>query len=143
MTFASDIHTWRETEVPATEANVKDALSWAKTRLLPRGGTNTYGALMRALNDNPKVDTVFFLSDGLPSSGEMEIQEEIIVALRDANRFRKVIFNTIALVFGKSKIEKAWKYEDPQEMGAFMSRIAKETGGKWVVIDKPFFDLKD
>ena len=143
MTFASDIHLWRDSEVLATEKNVKDALKWLKTRLLPRGGTNTYGALMRALNDNPKIDTVYFLSDGLPSSGEMEIQEEIIIALRDANRFRKVIFNTIALVFGRSKIEKAWKYEDPQEMGAFMSRIATETGGKSVVIDKPFFDLKD
>ena len=71
------------------------------------------------------------------------IQEEILVALRDENRFRKVKFNTIALVFGKSKIEKAWKYEDPEEMGAFMRRIAEETGGHSVVIAKPFFNLKD
>ena len=69
--------------------------------------------------------------------------EEILVALRNQNRFRKVKFNTIALVFGKSKIEKAWKYEDPGEMGAFMRRIAEETGGESVVIDRPFFDLKD
>ena len=143
MTFASDIHTWRKGEVLATKENVADSMKWLGTRLLPRGGTNTHGALMRALRDNPKIDTVYFLSDGLPSSGEMEIQEEIIVALRDANRFRKVVFNTIALVFGKSKIEKAWKYEDPEEMGAFMRRIAEETAGESVVIDRPFFDLKD
>ncbi|MHC4956531.1 MAG: VWA domain-containing protein, partial [Planctomycetota bacterium] len=144
MTFSSDIHMWRKKgEVEASEDNIQDSLLWLKNRLLPRGGTNTYGALMSSIRDNPKVDTVFFLSDGLPSSGEMEVQEEILVALRDENRFRKVKFNTIALVFGKSKIEKAWKYEDPEEMGAFMRRIAEETGGHSVVITKPFFDLKD
>ncbi|MHC4940664.1 MAG: HEAT repeat domain-containing protein [Planctomycetota bacterium] len=143
MTFASDIHTWKRGEVLATKENIAESLKWLETRLLPRGGTNTHGALMRALSDNPKIDTVYFLSDGLPSSGEMEIQEEIIVALRDANRFRKVVFNTIALVFGKSKIEKAWKYEDPEEMGAFMRRIAEESAGESVVIDRPFFDLDD
>jgi|GEM_PF-2422805 len=145
MTFSSDIHTWKDSggEVLATPAAVKSASEWLNGRLLPRGGTNTHGALMRAIRGNPKIDTVYFMSDGLPSSGEMEVQEEILVALRDVNRFRKVKFNTIALVFGKSKIEKAWKYEDPQEMGAFMRRIAEETGGSSVVIDKPFFDLKD
>jgi uncharacterized protein with von Willebrand factor type A (vWA) domain len=144
MTFSSDLQTWQKGgEVLATKKNIDDVVEWLETRLLPRGGTNTHAALMSSIRDNPKVDTVFFLSDGLPSSGEMEVQEEILVALRDENRFRKVRFNTIALVFGKSKYEKAWKYEDPEEMGAFMSRIAEQTGGSSVVIDKPFFDLKD
>ena len=143
MTFASDIHTWRPNEVLATEKNIASCLEWLENRLLPRGGTNTYGAIQQTLANNPKIDTVYFLSDGLPSSGTMEVQEEILVALRDMNRFRKVVFNTIALVFGKSKIEKAWKYEDPDEMGAFMQRMAEETGGESVVIDRPFFDLKD
>ncbi|MEM8884434.1 MAG: HEAT repeat domain-containing protein [Planctomycetota bacterium] len=144
MTFASDMHTWnKQGGVPATKENIDKALVWIDKRFLPRGGTNTHGAIMEALYNNPKVDTVYFLSDGLPSSGSMEVQEEIIVALRDANRFRKVVFNTIALVFGKSRIEKAHKYEDPQEMGAFMERIAEVTGGQSVVIDRPFFDLDD
>ena len=144
MTFSSDVHMWSARgEVAANDANVKSSLEWIDKRLMARGGTNTHLALMRSIRDNPKVDTVFFMSDGLPSSGKMELQEEILVALRNENRFRKVKFNTIALVFGKSKIEKAWKYEDPAEMGAFMSRIAEETGGTSLVIDRPFFDLKD
>jgi len=144
MTFSSDIHMWSDKgEIAATDSNVKDSLKWIDKRLLARGGTNTHLALMASIRRNPKVDTVFFMSDGLPSGGQIELQEEILVALRDENRFRKVKFNTIALVFGKSKIEKAWKYEDPAEMGAFMRRIADETGGTSVVIDRPFFDLKD
>jgi len=141
MTFSSDIHMWQPKEQPATEANKEDCLKWLKNRLLPRGGTNTYGALMQALRDNPQIDTIYFLSDGLPSSGEVEVQEEILVALRDENRFRKVRINTIALVFGRSKYEKAWKYEDPEEMGAFMARVAEESGGRTVLIDRPFFDI--
>jgi len=144
MTFSSDVHVWsKKGEVPATDENVQASLEWIEKRMLPRGGTNTHLALMRSIRDNPKVDTVFFMSDGLPSGGQIELQEEILVALRNENRFRKVKFNTIALVFGKSKIEKAWKYEDPIEMGAFMTRIAEETGGSSLVIDRPFFDLKD
>lgn len=144
MTFSSDMHTWSDKgEKPATEENVEKCIDWLQNRLLPRGGTNTYGALMAALEQNPKVDTIYFLSDGLPSGGELEDQEEILVALRHANRFRQVRINTIALVFGRSKYEKAWKYEDPEEMGAFMKRIADITGGRSVIIDQPFFDLEE
>jgi len=144
MTFSSDVHMWnKKGELPATDKNVQSSLKWIQDRLRARGGTNTHLALMRSIRDNPKIDTVYFMSDGLPSGGQIELQEEILVALRDENRFRKVKFNTIALVFGRSKIEKAWKYEDPGEMGAFMRRIAEDTGGSCVVIDRPFFDMKD
>jgi len=140
-TFAGHVNPWqRKGEVPATDANKADALEWVEKNLLPRGATNTYGALMSALEDNPEVDTVYFLSDGIPSTGKFEVPEEILMELRRANRFRKVVFNTIALAIGKASIEKAQKYEDPEEMAAFMKDIADITGGVSVDIRKPYLD---
>jgi len=139
-TFAGHVAFWKKGEVPATKRNVEKALKWIDAKLLPRGGTNTHGALMESLDKNPLIDTVFFLSDGIPSVGLIELPEGILIKLRDANRYRKVIFNTVALAMGKASIEKAQKYEDPDEMYAFMKKIADLTGGTCLDIRKPFLD---
>jgi HEAT repeat protein len=143
-TFAGHVAIWKtEGEVPATEANKKKALAWIKRALLPRGATNTYAALMEGLEKNRQVDTVYFLSDGIPSTGAYEVPEEILIKLRYANRFRKVIFHTIAVVLGRPSIEKAEKYEDPDEMAAFMRMIAEWNGGTCIELRKPYLDLRD
>jgi hypothetical protein len=143
-TFAGHVNMWnRKGEVAATAENKERALKWIEANLLPRGATNTYGALMEGLEQNPQVDTIFFLSDGIPSTGKYEIPEEILIKLRYANRFRKVIFNTVAIAMGKPSIEKAEKYEDPDEMYAFMKMIADWNGGTCVDIRKPWLDLED
>ena len=143
-TFAGHVASWKsDGEVPATEANKKKALAWIDRALLPRGATNTYAALMEGLEKNQKIDTVFFLSDGIPSTGAYEVPEEILIKLRYANRFRKVIFHTIAVVLGRPSIEKAEKYEDPDEMAAFMHMIADWNGGTCLELRKPYLDLRD
>jgi len=143
-TFAGHVASWnKDGEVPATEENKKKALDWIDRALLPRGATNTYGALMEGLEKNPQVDTIYFLSDGIPSTGKYEVPEEILIKLRYANRFRKVIFHTIALAIGRPSIEKAEKYEDPDEMAAFMQLIADWNGGTCVDIRKPYLDLRE
>jgi hypothetical protein len=139
-TFAGHVQFWQKGEVQATKANIDKALKWVEAKLLPRGGTNTYDALVKSLHENPLIDTVFFLSDGIPSVGKYELPEEILIHLRNQNRYRKVIFNTVALAMGKASIEKAQKYEDPDEMAAFMKMIADLTGGTCLDIRKPFLD---
>lgn len=142
-TFAGHVSTWRkEGEVEATEANKKVALEWIEGALLPRGATNTYGALIEGLDRNPLVDTIYFLSDGMPSTGKYEVPEEILIKIRYANRFRRVIIHTIALAIGKPAIDGAAKYEDAEEMAAFMRLIAEWNGGNCVDIRKPYLDLK-
>jgi HEAT repeat protein len=142
-TFAGHVNTWRKDgEIPATEANRKEALAWIEGALLPRGATNTYGALIEGLERNPLVDTVYFLSDGIPSTGKYEVPEEILIKLRYANRFRRVIINTIAVAIGKPAVEKAEKYEDAEEMAAFMRLLAEWNGGTCVDIRRPYLDLK-
>jgi hypothetical protein len=143
-TFAGHVNPWhKDGEVPATDANRKAALAWVEGALLPRGATNTYGALMEGLERNPQIDTIYFLSDGIPSTGKYEVPEEILIKLRYANRFRRVIIHTIALAIGKPAVEKAEKYEDPDEMAAFMRLIAAWNGGTCVDIRTPYLDLKD
>jgi hypothetical protein len=142
-TFAGHVSTWQKNgEVPADEANKKAALAWIESALLPRGATNTYGALTEGLERNPQVDTIYFLSDGIPSTGKYEVPEEILIKLRYENRFRRVIINTVALAIGKPDIEKAVKYEDAEEMAAFMRLIAEWNGGTCVDIRTPYLDKK-
>ena len=142
-TFAGHVNMWRKKgEVVASEDNKREALDWIDSNLLPRGATNTYGALMDGLKLNPLVDTVYFLSDGIPSTGKKEVPEEILLHLEYANRFRKVIFHTIAIAMGKPSIEKAEKYEDPDEMYLFMKSIADAHQGTCLDIRRPFGQLR-
>jgi hypothetical protein len=142
-TFAGHVNTWKKDgEIPATDANKKEALAWIEGALLPRGATNTFGALTEGFERNPLVDTIYFLSDGIPSTGKYEVPEEILIKLRYANRFRRVVINTIAVAIGKPAVEKAEKYEDADEMAAFMRLLAEWNGGSCVDIRRPYLDLK-
>ncbi len=133
--FASKVHPWRKSPVPANALNKKSAIAWVK-KLKPIGGgqaaqmaaaglrgsskledgrTNTYAALLAGLGvsadpkkrgpmtetaakDPDKVaDTMFFLSDGKPTVGELVDTEDIKTAIAAINRFRGVVIHTIAI----------------------------------------------
>lgn len=139
MVFSGAPMSWQgKGEVPATKRNIEDALAWSENKLKPGGATNTYDTLMRALEENQEIDTIYFLSDGMPSTGKYELAEEILIRLRAANRFRRVIINTIALAIGRPAIESAQKYEDPEEMTDFMRTLAEWNGGSCFDVRKPF-----
>jgi hypothetical protein len=127
--FSGAVMSWLKTEVPATPENKVAAVTWIKEQL-PRGGTATYDAVDFGISKT-KADTVFFLSDGVPSAGRFEEPEEILMELRKSNRYRRVSVNTVALIVGKADYESALKYEDPDEMAEFMSRIAEENYGSF------------
>ncbi|MGK0203296.1 MAG: hypothetical protein ACI9S9_002374, partial [Planctomycetota bacterium] len=60
------------------------------------GGTNTYGAIMAAMED-PEVDTIYLLTDGVPTQGEVVDAEEILEAVMRENRTRQVIIHCISV----------------------------------------------
>ena len=111
------------------DANVKAGIEWI-TGQLPGGGTASYDALAWGLAQND-IDTVFFLSDGCPSLGRFEERETILGEIRKLNRFKRVSISTVALIIGLSPIESVRKYEDPDDMADFMSRIASENQGEF------------
>jgi HEAT repeat protein len=152
LAFATDINSWKKQLVPANVLNKSAAKEWAghleaiggnsKEDLataglagsanLDKGKTNTYGALMTALNIRPgphtgekgytvDVDTIFFLSDGRPTVGEFVDPDDILRELLAANELRKVKIHTIAI----GEFQKD-----------FMRKIAEKTGGIFVDLGK-------
>ena len=73
----------------------KDFLDYAQ-KIPFAGGTNTYGALMRAFED-PDVDTVYLLTDGQPTAGELTDPDDILDAVARINRTRQVVIHCISI----------------------------------------------
>lgn len=134
-TFAGVVTPWLPEAVVATDANVDAAIAWLEKQL-PRGGTATYDALAYGLAQK-NIDTIYFLSDGVPSLGRFEEREAILAEVRKLNRFERVTIHTIALIIGLSPIESARKYEDPDDMADLMNRIAVENQGRFANESKP------
>ena len=152
LSFATDIKPWKDKLVGANILNKSSAKSWVGNLVaiggaskedlasagligsagLDKGKTNTYGALMAALNapggartgDKSyvvDVDTIFFLSDGRPTVGGFVDTDDILREVKAVNELRKVVIHTIAI----GEFEKT-----------FMRRIAEENGGVFVDLGK-------
>lgn len=145
--FATDVKHWKKGLVKANILNKSSAMDWvnrlealggnsnadlARAGLtgsanMAAGKTNTFGALMAALSAagtglkdkeyEVAVDTIFFLSDGRPSTGKYVDTEDILREVLKANELRKVVIHTIAIgEFQKS----------------FMQQLAQKSGGVFV-----------
>lgn len=154
LAFATDVDPWKAKLVAANVLNKAAAKSWvgrlepiggsskedlaraglAGAASLDKGKTNTYGALMAALNvqGGPRtggadktymtdVDTIFFLSDGRPTVGDYVDTDDILREVTAANQLRKVVLHTIAI----GEFEKT-----------FMQRMAEQNGGQFVDLGK-------
>ena len=149
LAFATDVRAWKKKMVAANALN-KSSASAFLARLEPIGGaskqglaeaglvasadlssgkTNTYAALMASLqaSDDRRAqyavgaDTVFFLSDGRPSTGQFVDPDDIREAVRRANELRRVVIHTIAI----GEFQKG-----------FMRQLANENGGVFVDLGK-------
>ena len=104
--FDSAVDVWNERMVAANAPNQAAARS-AIERLEPRGETNFHGAIRAALGLHEKSiddarledapDTVFFLTDGRPTKGEITAMPELISWLEQVRRFARVDLHVIAL----------------------------------------------
>jgi hypothetical protein len=104
--FSTEVRPWKDGAVPAAPGTVSAAVS--AVRNAPADGeTNIHGALKAALglHGKPTVeatldpipDTVYFLTDGSPTRGEITSTPELVGWFEDLNRFAKVQLNVIAL----------------------------------------------
>jgi HEAT repeat protein len=158
LAFATKVDPWKQKLVQANVLNKSAAKDWVKGLIaiggaskedlatvgftgsagLEMGKTNTFGALMQALNvkTGPKtgglgaaenkdytvdVDTIFFLSDGRPTVGEFNDPDDILREVKAANELRKVVIHTIAI----GEFQKD-----------FMRKIAEQNGGVFVDLGK-------
>lgn len=94
--FSSGVERWLEKSIGTS--SVKDrqeALTWIE-RLGAAGGTNLYDSMRQAFQDQD-VDTIFVLSDGEPTTGEVIDPHRIREDVRRWNKHRGIKIHTIAI----------------------------------------------
>jgi len=110
---------WRDLRL-ATEGNKREAIRFAE-QLTAQGGTNINEALLTALPllaDRERPRFVMFLTDGLPTVGETNV-DRILANVRKANEAKARIF-----VFGVGYDVNA----------VFLDRLANENGGASIYV---------
>lgn len=96
FTFSGGVARWMEKGIAASDgASRQEALTWIE-RLGAGGGTNLYDSVREAFKDED-VDTIFILSDGEPTTGEVIDPFRIREDVARWNKHRKVKINTIAI----------------------------------------------
>jgi len=118
--YTEQPHPWMEGLVASTPANVRRALAWFE-RCTERGTGNFFDAALLALAD-PHVDTIVVLTDGAPTGGRRWKLELMMPLLVEANRYRKVVFDSI-VVDAQPGLRKHWTW------------LAQATGGRSIAIE--------
>jgi hypothetical protein len=112
--FSSGVNAWQDELIPMDEKVLVEALEFTN-RNGAGGGTNVFGALMAAFDD-PEVDTLYLLSDGEPSVGEVIDTAKIHDRIIHLNAARKIRIHCISI----------------GESSTYMKGPAQATGGTYV-----------
>lgn len=142
VTFHTVLKPWKKSLVPANRGNKNAAIKFL-ARLTPQsvdklaastsesGRTNTFDAINYAFgltkkptarpSKNHKVesDTVFFLTDGMPTAGRITEPGELLRYFSVVNKRAKIVFHTITFGHGNESL---------------MEPIAGRSGGTYMVI---------
>jgi HEAT repeat protein len=96
ITFSSDVDHWLDGGVAEFSQSNKDEAKKFVAALGAGGATNLYDALKIAFTDKD-VDTIFVLSDGEPTAGEVTDQFVIRERVQQWNEHRGIVIHTIAV----------------------------------------------
>lgn len=127
VTYSTEVKRWKSGLTKASKSNREAALEFVKA-MKPMGMTNTYGALEAAFSDK-SLDTIYFLSDGNPTTGTTILHAEILTAVRRWNQGRNVTIHTIGLLVGK------YGDEDHEKLKGFLQSLASQNGGECRVFE--------
>jgi len=125
VVYNTDVRTWKNSLQEASPRNKASARKFVEG-LEPDGATNIFDALVTALeiaapparNREPGADTIFFLTDGLPTHGRIIEPHQILDEITRRNRVLGVSIHTV----GVSK-----------EQGAgLLLNLARRNGGRYV-----------
>ncbi|MEE2885892.1 MAG: VWA domain-containing protein, partial [Planctomycetota bacterium] len=114
ITFGSDGRRWKRELCPATVDNRASARQYVKG-MRAAGGTNFFEALLMAFEDE-SIDTIYLLSDGTPTEGDITDQQELADEIELWNVKRQILIHTIAI-----------GADSP-----IMRRLAEDSGGEHV-----------
>jgi len=94
IAFDEDVYPWPKGPQTATAENVQGAIDFLKS--IPRRGGTNYQAALDAAVRSIDFDTVYFLSDGLPTRGIRD-PVEITRWFKEMNAGRALVVNTIGI----------------------------------------------
>jgi HEAT repeat protein len=138
IVFSDKVRPWRtKGETLATADAVKSAITWIERNFeKPEGGTFMHDALETAFRQNPEIDTIFLLTDGLATDGEPIVPEAILASVNRWNRFRRVVIHTLALTLEDLAPDGIHK-QNLADIKRFMKRLATLTGGECQIVTSP------
>lgn len=117
VTFDANFNSWQEELQPICGAGRARVVTYVRS-ITAGYGTNVFDSLEFVLTD-PRVDTIFLLSDGRPSRGRITNPEAILQEIGRQNRVRNVTVHTIA--FGAES--------------EFLRQLAAQNGGMYRYVD--------
>ncbi len=127
------------------EASVNEVRA-ALLKVNPDGDTNLYDALDLAFRLRPNgLDTLYLLSDGLPTSGPglTPEQERSVGASERSERLSKHILRTLRATWNapaggtRVRINAVGFFFESPEVGAFLWALARDNDGSFVGMSKP------
>ncbi|MHC4937707.1 MAG: VWA domain-containing protein [Planctomycetota bacterium] len=121
VAYSNTVQTWKKQLVKATKGNKAKAWKWVE-KLEPKGSTNIYDALETSLQiaagkKGVSADTVFFMTDGMPTDGRIVDPSQILAEITQKNRRVGVVIHAI----GVSKEQNA----------GFLLNLARANGGRY------------
>lgn len=96
VVFSSGVDKWLPDGIADSKGTTREEAKAYVDKLAADGGTNLYGSLKEAFADQD-VDTIFVLSDGEPSVGEVTDPGTIREHVREWNKHRAIVINSIAV----------------------------------------------
>lgn len=96
VVFSSGVDKWMAEGIADSKGATREEAKSYIDKLAADGGTNLYGSLQTAFEDKD-VDTIFVLSDGEPSVGEVIDPGAIREHVRQWNEHRGIVINSIAV----------------------------------------------
>lgn len=96
LPFSAGVEMWIPDGVEASKESTREEALEYVSRLGPFGGTNLFGGLEAAFEDQD-VDTIFVLSDGEPSVGDIIDPQLIREAIEEMNATRNVVIHAISV----------------------------------------------
>ena len=110
--FSSDVRPWKKGVVVRDAKTSKEAMDWVEKQKVV-GSTNIYDALETAFKlmgvgasadkrYEPVYDTIFFMTDGFPTSGKVTDRAQILGEVKRWNEGRKIRIHVVGMG-GKAK----------------------------------------
>jgi hypothetical protein len=125
VVYATDVKTWKSSMQPATPKSKLSARKFVED-LQPAGATNIFDALVTSLEiaappakgREPSADTIFFMTDGIPTHGRIIDAHQILDEITRRNQIAGVTIHVV----GVSK----------EQDSGFLLNLAKRNGGRYV-----------